>query len=185
MHVYLNPGDLILMAARLGFGTTKELFQRGFVIIDHERGGAPLPRIRFRRAVVKHCPFLENRLEEDGRLLGLCLLHPDFKPLICGLAPLWREVDLDADKEVWGVKKPFPACPGCDAEVNPGNNYGEIVDPEVLSRLYAEKQFFRRLSNLLDEGVSEGLIIEELYYLSIESERDASSALKGFLRVNK
>lgn len=164
MNVYLNPEDLLLMAVKSGFKTTKELFDRGIVIIDRQREGAPLPRIRFRDTAVKCCPFLENRLEEDGSLLGLCKLHPDFKPLICGLAPLCREIDLDSDEEKWGFKEPYPGCRGCRIEKSEVNRCSEVKDPEIIRRLDSEKKFFIRLAGMLDEGLSEELIIEELYY---------------------
>jgi len=167
MHVYLNPDDLLLMAERSGFCSTRELFDHGLVIIDHGRNNAPLPRLRFREAAVKCCPFLENRLEEDGRLYGLCGLHPGSKPLVCILAPLFREVDLDAADDIWGFKPPLPGCPGCNAESKAENRYSEIADPAILDRLDSEKQFFRRLAGLLDDGASEEKIIEELYYRKV------------------
>jgi hypothetical protein len=167
MHVYLNPDDLLLMAEKCGFSSTKELFDRGLVKIDYSRDSAPRPRIRFKEAAVKCCPFLENRLEDDGSLLGLCSLHPDSKPLICGLAPLFREVDLDAGTEVWGFKAPYPSCPGCRSDKGAEIYCAEIRDPAISKRLDSEKRFFSRLMALLNAETEEGRIIEELYYRSI------------------
>ena len=169
MKVFLNPEDLLRMARAEGLGNTIELIEGGLVVIDRERGGVPLPRIRFRESAVKCCPFVENRMDDDGRLSGLCSLHPDRKPLVCWLAPLYREVDLSAaggESEGWGFKLPHPGCPGGGAESTGlcGCRDG-FFDAETRRRLDAETVFFRELSQFLDTGAEEGDIIDRFYRL--------------------
>ena len=166
MRVFLNPEDLRRMAAASGFQNSRELLSRGLVIIDHGRG-APLPRIRFKTAAVKCCPFLENRFEEDGSLLGLCGLHPDSKPLVCSVAPLFREVDLDSGTESWGFKPPHPGCPGCAVPEEERYLYSEIRDEDLLLRLAGETEFFRQLSGLLGQGADEKAVMEKLYFFEV------------------
>ena len=172
MHVYLNPNDLLLMARRLGFPNTGRLFDEKLVIIDYGKNGAPVPRLRFSRGPSGCCPFLENRLDEEGagyRLRGLCTLHPDDKPLVCWLAPGYRVVDIDAATEEWGFRPPLPGCPGC-ARMAPASP-GPARPQEFLSeRLDSEKNFFAKLSFMLDNGYSEVRIVKSLYFLSTEEE---------------
>ena len=168
MHVYLNPDDLVLIARFMGFHNTKSLFDNSIVILDYERNGAPVPRLRFSAGVNGCCPFLENRLDERGngyKLKGLCRLHPDSKPLVCALAPLFRRVDLVSGSEEWGFKEPLPGCPGCgeDQDLPAAERPGELE-----SRLESERSFFKRLAALLDEKAGEEKIIKSLYYLDIK-----------------
>ena len=185
MHVYLNPEDLVLMARGLAanglvsdapsssflLGNTKELFDQSIVIIDYERNKAPLPRIRFSLGPAGCCPFLENRLIDEGadagRLLGLCSLHPKYKPLVCWLAPLNRTVDLAAGTETWGFVPPLPGCPGCREAVS--QESGIPAAPVALAaRLKTEERFFRKLSEMLESGKSHDEIISKLYYIDID-----------------
>lgn len=173
MHVFLNPDDLNLIACFLGFLDSKLLFDESIVIIDTERGGAPLPRLRFSSGAAGCCPFLENRLDEDGdsySLSGLCRLHPDSKPLVCWLAPLHRTVDFDLDTELWGLKSPLPGCPGFGSFI-----VSEAGAPEphefLLGRLDSEKAFFKNLSAMLDAGIPGEEIVRRLYFFKTDCQR--------------
>jgi len=55
-----------------------------------------------------------NSLTPSGRYRGLCALHPDFKPLVCALSPLAREVEVhgSVETELWSFVSPVPGCPG-------------------------------------------------------------------------
>ena len=66
MHVYLNPDDLGLIAGCLGYKSTESLFDEKIVIIDTEKNGAPVPRLRFGTGKTGCCQLLENRLDETG-----------------------------------------------------------------------------------------------------------------------
>jgi Fe-S-cluster containining protein len=146
MKVFLNPDDLKLLCSYLDNCSEEDLFSQGYLIRD-DKNGVSLPRILFRTLEgIQFCPFLENRLEEDGSLKGLCLLHPDFKPLVCHLAPLTRTVDFEDDSESYGFVLPHPYCPGCN-QVKEGSevlSYKNLPE-DIKSRLDREKEFFRSL----------------------------------------
>ena len=164
MKVFLNPEDLTLIADFLGC-SPEQVFTGGYAMVDSRGNGAPLPRIRFRRGAAQFCPFLENGLDEDGQLSGLCMLHPGYKPLVCMLAPGSRTIDLDAGTEVRGVEIPLPGCPGFDDEsVKAEYDAAQFFSPEIETRLEAEKKFFAELKKLLDSGVHSDTIINKLYY---------------------
>ena len=165
MQVYLNPDDLLRMAEFLNYKNTKELFTNSVVLIDCKRNGYPLPRIRFSKGFTKCCPFLENNLEEDNTLKGYCLLHPNAKPLVCSLAPLYRSIDLKANTEVWGFLSPLDGCPGgkLDSSV--------ITPPEHLKQLLnKEKAFFKKLSQKTDQGYSKEKICSAFYYIPVKGQ---------------
>lgn len=146
MKVFLNPDDLLLLRSYLNNCSEEELFSRNYLTWD-EKSGVKQPRMKFREFQgIKFCPFLENRLEEDGTLLGLCRLHPDFKPLVCHLAPLTRTIDFAADSESYGFMLPHPACPGCDPDVEDREelSYENLAD-DLKRRLAREKEYFRSL----------------------------------------
>ena len=177
MHVYLNPEDLVLISRGINainadcgdfsdlgpVNNTVQLFEKSIIIIDYERNNAPLPRLRFSRGISACCPFLENRVSDKGELHGLCRLHPEFKPLVCWLAPRFRTVDLDEETEAWGFKPPVPGCPGVDS----GESRLSAPDPDLSKRLEAEKKFFKTLTKMLDSKTANDVIIKELYSIDI------------------
>lgn len=112
IRIRLNLLDLGRMATYLGFENTGLLFEEGWVAEESIDEGGFRPYISFKEKPFRFCPFLENRLEDDGTLLGLCNLHPRLKPLVCRLAPLGREVRLPAFEE-WFFAEPIQGCPGC------------------------------------------------------------------------
>ena len=146
MKVFLNPEDLDLLCSFLNYTSKESLFSSSCVTWD-EKCGIRQPRLLFREIEgVKFCPFLENRLEDDGSLRGLCMLHPHYKPLVCHLAPLTRTVDFEDDSESYGFVPPHPSCPGC----TPGEGEGDILayenlPEELKARLDREKEYFRSL----------------------------------------
>jgi len=73
------------------------------------------PRIRFRTHPIRQCPFLVNDVGDDGVYRGLCSLHPHFKPLVCTLSPLTRDVEDPGTgpvTETWSAVAPVEGCPG-------------------------------------------------------------------------
>ena len=177
MKVFLNPGDLFLIAEFKNLKNTKQLFDESYVIIDKSRNNAPLPRLRFSKGPAGSCPFLENRLiEEDGASLllkGMCELHPDHKPLVCLLAPFYREVNLQKNEENWGWKTPLPGCPGCssESEFDRVESRGFSPPEELFERLAAEADFFRKISDRLNAGAADEQIISEFYYFDKNQQR--------------
>ena len=169
MRVFLNPRDLVLIANYFNFNSTEALFSKGYVIIDSARGGAPLPRIRFRKGIMEFCPFLENTVDDQGILSGKCLLHPEYKPLVCTLAPLSREVDLDAGEESWEIRPPLPGCTGRGLAEQPSGKADIGFEPLIRARLDEETEFFRALSTMLEEKLSETEIIRRLYHIRTEN----------------
>lgn len=148
MKVFLNPRDVALLLEYFtSRGETlgeKDLFDRRLLVLD-EKNGHRLPRMSFKSLMgVQFCPFLENRIEEDGTLKGLCQLHPDYKPLVCHLAPLTRTIDFDSDQESFGFTPPHPLCPGCGLPDAPPLTPDSLIT-ELLERLEEEKAWFREL----------------------------------------
>ncbi len=178
MHVYLNPDDLGLIAGCLGYKSTESLFDEKIVIIDTEKNGAPVPRLRFGTGKTGCCQLLENRLDETGdgfdRLTGLCRLHPGFKPLVCMLAPYHRSVDLSDGTESWGFTAPLPGCPGCyaagsfHAEVYRLHSGDPAISPGLKDRLNRERDFYRKLSQLMESGISNDEITKMLYFFDAD-----------------
>lgn len=115
--VRLTGADLRRLASFLGVQGS-ELRRRGLVNLVREpwSDGRFLwrPRIRFRTKPLIQCPFLVNDVDARGRYRGLCSLHPQFKPLVCRLAPLTREVSDDGSvaREAWSFLAPVEGCPG-------------------------------------------------------------------------
>jgi hypothetical protein len=169
MKVFLNPRDLVLITNYLNSNNTEVLFLKGCVIIDHARVGAPLPRMRFRKGVMEFCPFLENSVDEAGRLSGKCLLHPGHKPLVCTLSPLGREVDLGLGEESWEVKSPLPGCPGGGLALRICEEPDISFEPRIRARLDEEREFFEALSAMLYEKLPETEIIRRLYYIRTDN----------------
>ncbi len=146
MKVFLNPEDLELIKEYTGMSSVDELFAAKLLTWD-EKSGTRQPRLLFRCVSgVKFCPFLENRLEDDGSLRGLCRLHPHYKPLVCHLAPLTREIDFEADSEVYGFIPPHQDCPGCRLPDGEGEelSYDDLPD-DLKKRLAREKEYFRSI----------------------------------------
>ena len=112
MEVYLNPYDLFKLARHLGFSHTRQLFEEGYVILVRGQNDMPVPRIRFRKAIIRFCPFLTNELDDENQLIGRCGLHPAGKPLICSLSPVSRMIDLPAGHTEYRLVEPAPECPG-------------------------------------------------------------------------
>lgn len=138
--VRLNGCDLDLLQEYLGLPDRRQLFEQGWVEARQDDQGRWRPVLRFKQKPLRFCRFLENRVEEDGRVLGLCRLHPRFKPLVCHLAPLAREVELPSGRETWQVTAPVDGCPGM------GRGNAKFPQAEVVplrDRLQAEVEWFR------------------------------------------
>lgn len=144
--IRLTGGDLRLLAVRLDLSSVAELRSRGLVSLVRETVGDGFvwrPRMRFRSHPVRQCPFLVNEVE-DGVYRGLCSLHPDFKPLVCSLSPLAREVDDPGSgpvNETWSVVAPVEGCPG----MGQGEFLEAAAPRDLRERLAEEVGWMRRL----------------------------------------
>ena len=152
MKVFLNPYDLYKMGRFLKLSHTEELFEKKLITWDLGQNGITLPRILFKTYPFSFCPFLINDFNENDGLRGRCSLHPDHKPLVCYLAPLTRELDLESGEDSFGFVPPHPDCPGCGK--------GERVDKETVKQerkdeLEKEILYYRRLSRLSKESPEE------------------------------
>jgi len=148
MKVFLNSYDLYKMGRKLKMEHTLELFEKGYVSLDWGQNGLRLPRIQFKTKPFPFCPFLMNDFQEERGLLGLCSLHPVYKPLVCKLAPLYREIDLQEDTDKLNFILPHPACPG--------QREDQILDPKKeREQLKNELEFEMRYYRLLSHGDSD------------------------------
>ncbi len=142
MKVFVNSHDLYKMGRFLKFSHSEELFKKGYVKMEEGQNGLTLPRLRFKKKPFPFCPFLMNDLGEDGVLRGRCSLHLKHKPLVCRLAPLHRELNLDTGEEAFDFILPHPGCPGKAGE-------GIICVEEERRVLGPELDFERRYYALL------------------------------------
>lgn len=162
--VNLNPYDLYKMARYKNFTHTKELFDSGLVHLIFAQNDAWIPQIKFKSMVHKKlifCPFLINEFDDSNRLLGLCSLHPDFKPLICSMAPIGRVFDFKEQTEHYLFVKPAPDCPGVGIKKV---NYLSDLEFQFEKELYYEKEFFRMLEQLQSSNYSKEYYLEKFYY---------------------
>jgi Fe-S-cluster containining protein len=167
--VRLTRDDLGRLVSRLGLASVRDLRTQGLVSLVREPVGggrfAWRPRIRFRSHPLRQCPFLVNDVGEDGVYRGLCSLHPDFKPLVCTLSPLAREVEdsgADAVTESWTLIPPVEGCPG----VGHGPTLDAAAPPALRSQLDAEVAWVRALiavsPSLPDEAAAWAFVAEQL-----------------------
>ena len=151
--IHLNLWDLQRMAGYLEYETCAELFSNGIVEEITLEAGGFRPAIRFKENLnTQFCPFLENRLEDNGELLGLCKLHPDLKPMVCKLAPVGRELDLEESGEStvqWLFTEPVSGCPGC--RVPQSNLLDHWIAPHH-KELELEVAYFHVMERLLTAG---------------------------------
>ncbi len=161
MRVFLNTYDLYKIGRFYKLNHTEELFQKGLVEWADGQNDLQLPKIRFKSYPFPFCPFLMNDFSEELGLRGLCSLHPDHKPLVCKLAPLAREVDLDTGRDSFSFIPPHPDCPGCGK--------GDPIDIENEKETLREELVYEReLYRLLREREESPETIRELYLFSLD-----------------
>lgn len=163
MRVFLNPYDLEKIRDYLEIDNSQDLLDQGLITLDKGQYGLILPRIAFKRSSdLLFCPFLENRIEEDGNYHGCCSLHPVKKPLVCALAPMARELDLDSGVEHFYFQEPVRNCPGMKSQIL----YEiEQLFPQVDEELKREKEYYRVLQNRLNQRIDALDILKELFNL--------------------
>jgi hypothetical protein len=149
MRVFLNPLDCYRIARFLNLDSTSDLFTRDYIAFPEDSKGPERPKILFKTFPITFCPFLVNRLEEDGHFLGLCSLHPDSKPLVCRLAPVGREWDTESGREQYVFIPPMPGCPGTE---NPRRVPLSNCLKPLKDDLEWEIRFFRLLLQIKKKG---------------------------------
>ncbi|MDC7242082.1 MAG: hypothetical protein PQJ50_17140, partial [Spirochaetales bacterium] len=97
----------------------------------------------FKTKPFQFCPFLVNDFDEETGLRGLCSLHLIHKPLVCRLAPLTRQIDLESGSDEFDFILPHPECPGGDQD--------QWIDPAteraaLKKELDFELRYYRLLS---------------------------------------
>jgi hypothetical protein len=112
MDIKLNLYDLYKMAKELGFSSTEMLFTKGYVELVEGQNGLKLATMKFKIKPVMFCPFLINDVDDNFKLRGFCSLHPYKKPLVCILAPISREYDVDSKTSNYFTTHPTENCPG-------------------------------------------------------------------------
>jgi len=111
-RVMLTLYDLHKMGRFLHFTNSRKLFDEGWVKLVKRENEVWRPQIRFKTKPFKFCPFLNNEMNEEGKMTGRCQLHPKHKPLVCAMAPVGRIVDMDYKADEFVFVKPAPDCPG-------------------------------------------------------------------------
>jgi Fe-S-cluster containining protein len=167
-QVNLNPYDLYKMTRFNGFNHTKQLFDNGLIHLVKSQNNAWIPQIKFKSiAKKKHkfCPFLINELNDQNKLLGLCSLHREKKPLICSMAPVGRVIDFSNNSEKFVFVKPAPDCPG--VEIKKENKLNDLK--KLLSEeLEYEKQFLMMLDLIVIKKFPKEFFLKHLYFFSVE-----------------
>lgn len=163
MKIFLNPHDVNKMRLHQGLDSNQQLLELGMICLDRGQQGLILPRIQFKSFEgISFCPFLENRLNDQNHYQGLCLLHPDRKPLVCALAPLAREVDLKKEQKNFYFQKPIEDCPGCNIEKS--YEWTELF-PQLENELQLEIQYYAELSLVLDHREEPASYLKRLFNL--------------------
>jgi len=164
-QVNLNPYDLYKMAVYKGYNHTRELFENNIVHLVQAQNNAWIPQIKFksikRKKRQSFCPFLINELDEHDKLLGLCSLHPDKKPLICAMAPAGRIQDFKNNSEEYIFVKPAADCPGVDIQKE--NKLSDLILSKKKELDY-EKRFLKML-----DALDQHYLAPEFYYKSFYS----------------
>jgi len=166
--ISLNPYDLNKMARFKGYNHTGMLFDHKLVHLVQAQNKAWIPQIRFKSIAKGHrfCPFLINELDEQNKLLGLCSLHPDKKPLICAMAPVGRILDFKAGSEEYIFVKPAPDCPGVNIKKQ---NTLTDLQKRLKNELEYEKQFLKILDRAVTKKLPKIFYIDHLYCFPVTS----------------
>jgi len=154
--VWLNPADMERLAFHLGLEGPDELKERRIIVFDAGEHGILRPRLLFPPGPAgASCRFLINDLDESGRLWGRCSLHgKEAKPLVCRLAPLSREIDLDDGREKWIEIPPVIGCPGWGDSPPPTEGRSlptPELEPGIREDLDGETEYFKILSEKLSQ----------------------------------
>jgi hypothetical protein len=152
------------MAAYCGYKTTEQLFRDKLVIYRKGQHDSVMPYIRFKKKPFRFCPFLINECDDTLQLnKGLCALHSQYKPLVCSMSPVGREIDVETGIISYLLTPPAQECPGMQSSHNQNINHLRATLAEELD--YEERYFriLHHISQLPERAWSE---IDELYFFS-------------------
>ncbi len=170
MKVFLNPMDVLILASHMKFKHTTELWENNYLITEEGQNKALLPRMKFAGLSPGFCPFIINNWnEETSCLKGICSLHRKAKPLICRLAPVAREVDLDDETEEYFIQIPVTGCPGDGSNIN--NRVEEYLAP-FRKELDWEKRWFELLKRGLDSDIPRDELLKLFFHFPLPVEMD-------------
>lgn len=158
--IHLALYDLYRLARFNKFRDTRQLFDSGIIVLVKTERNVFIPRIRFKVKPFQFCPYLINQPEK-----GLCSLHPNYKPLICSLAPVGHVVDFENNEQGFLFVKPAPDCPGVDS---PYSNLLEDVIKKYEVELDYQKRFFALLNKIQNHNWKRDKFINDLYSLTTE-----------------
>lgn len=154
------------MARFLKMKSTRELLDQNYVrLFKHVEYNVWLPEIQFRTIPLKFCPFLINDADDKNYIQGLCSLHPEYKPLVCSMAPIGRILDFEEFSDQFAFLKPAPDCPGIDEQKE--NHISEDI-AAFSDELNLQKRFFRILEQLKEADYSKEYYQENLYQINVD-----------------
>ena len=146
--------DLYKMGRFLHFENSRELFDEGWVKLVKGENEVWRPQIRFKTKPFKFCPFLSNELDNAGKIIGRCQLHPEHKPLVCAMAPVGRIVDTEKRTDEYVFVKPAPDCPGV-------KNSKENSLRQLLNNYKKELDHQRHFFQLLEKAKKRKLKVKD------------------------
>jgi hypothetical protein len=166
--IQLNPHDLWKMAVYCGYNTTEQLFKDKLIICEKGQHDILMPYIRFKKKPFSFCPFLINKCDDTLQLeRGLCALHPRYKPLVCSMAPLGREIDFETGTISYLFIPPAQGCPGLKSH---HSKHLKNVTATLAEELDYEERYFRILQYICHLPDSAQREIEELYFFNTKAE---------------
>lgn len=162
MDIFVNIYDLYKITKYLGYKNSKELFESRLFKFIPGQNGLSLPKINFKTKPYKFCPFLTNSVDDDLNLKGFCTLHPLNKPLVCILAPISREIDIESSSNKFYITYPSNHCNG---KIYREDEYVKIASEKMEMELIYESRYYKILDNILSNGI---INYESIYYFSIK-----------------
>ena len=144
-QILLDFFDLYKMSRFLNFSHSGELFKKNYVFMRLSENDIWRPQLRFKKKPFSFCPFLSHQINEEGKIGGLCSLHPQHKPLVCATAPIGRRYDFQADSIEYIFHAPAPDCPGIHSKKL---NYIDDLDRQHEKEFDYQQITFRILANI-------------------------------------
>ncbi len=166
IRITLNPYDLYKMAHFLKMKSTCELFDQNYVcLFKHHEHNVWLPEILFKTSPLKFCPFLINDADDKNYIQGLCSLHPEYKPVVCSMAPVGRILDFEEFTDQFAFLRPAPDCPGVEEQKE--NHISEDI-AAFSDELNLQNRFFRILEQLNEVDYSKEYYQENIYQFNVD-----------------
>ena len=160
--------DVLKLSEHLKLDNTVQLWENEYVITDKGQNGTLLPRLKFAGLSPGFCPFVINDWNDEKKSLkGFCSIHKQAKPLICRMAPVAREVDIEEDTEEFFIKEPVEGCPGTGA--SSGLYLADYLKP-LKEELFLEKKWFMLMSKMLEREISPEEILKTFFHFPLPAD---------------